>query len=134
MYTANLINRLEQFDTVNYDCVMTDDEGIMPDRREQISIPADKATERYIRSIKNLRCAYHEEQYFSTLPVENEPMETRAEIIQSDVPSMETMMVPQQVIETPIDENMMSMMMPTAENTITTPSMDMSSIMLSPTE
>lgn len=70
MYIATLSNRFPFANQIEYTCTLVDDEGIMPDRVDNISIPEDRDTERYLRSVKNGRCAYWEEEYYRSLPIE----------------------------------------------------------------
>lgn len=123
MYQAELINRFDHDGSVDYDCVMVDDEGIMPDRREQISIPSEKATERYIRSLRNLRCAYHEEQYFSTLSTEGEALEVRPQIKEATIVSVMTVTEDEPIEATTIDSSMMMGAVTPIENNIDMASM-----------
>lgn len=45
MYSAEWINRLEQLGWVDYDVILTDPTGELPDNRRHISFSADEDTE-----------------------------------------------------------------------------------------
>lgn len=70
MYIATLSNRIPYDGKVDYRCYLVDDEGLMPERMDNVTVDADRDTERFLRAVKNQRCSYWEEEYLRSLSVE----------------------------------------------------------------